>query len=121
MAAGSAVLVSSDGLQTPLPVGSCSGTPVVCTAIPIDLGSSTDSVYLTLYGTGIRGRSALSAVSATIGGIACAVQYAGSQPDFPGLDQVNVQINRALRGRGKVEIALSVNGVFGNVVNVVIQ
>lgn len=121
VAAGSALLVSTDGVQMPLPISSCSGTPVVCSPIPIDLGSDTDTVYLTLYGTGIRGRSALSAVSATIGGIASAVQYAGSQPDFPGLDQVNVQINPALRGRGKVEVALSVNGVFANVVNVVVQ
>jgi uncharacterized protein (TIGR03437 family) len=60
-------------------------------------------------------------VTATIGGIGTAVLYAGAQPSYPGLDQVNLQINPALRGRGQVEIALSVNGVFANVVNVVIQ
>ncbi|MGA2594284.1 MAG: FG-GAP-like repeat-containing protein, partial [Bryobacteraceae bacterium] len=36
------------------------------TAIPIDLGAPTDSVYVSLYGTGIRNLSSLSAVSATI-------------------------------------------------------
>ena len=121
VAAGSALLVSADGTQTQLPIDSCSGTPLVCTAIPIDLGSDTDTVYLTLYGTGIRGRSALSAVTAAPGGIACDVLYAGPQPDFPGLDQVNLRINPALKGRGKVEVALSVNGVFANVLSVVIQ
>ncbi len=121
VAAGSALLVSADGTQTQLPINSCSGTPLVCTAIPIGLGSDTDTVYLTLYGTGIRGRSALSAVTAALGGIVCDVLYAGPQTDYPGLDQVNLQINPALRGRGKVEVALSVNGVFANVLNVVIQ
>jgi uncharacterized protein (TIGR03437 family) len=121
VAAGGALLVSANGTRTQLPISSCSGTPLVCTAIPIDLGSDSDTVYLSLYGTGIRGRTALSAVTAAIGGIGTAVLYAGAQPDYPGLDQVNLQINPALRGRGKVEIALSVNGVFANVVNVVIQ
>jgi uncharacterized protein (TIGR03437 family) len=121
VAAGSALVVSADGAQTQLPISSCSGAPLICTAIPIALGSDSDVVYLSLYGTGIRGRTALPAVTATIGGIGTAVLYAGAQPSYPGLDQVNLQINPALRGRGQVEIALSVNGVFANVVNVVIQ
>lgn len=121
VAAGNAVLVSADGTQTQLPIASCSGTPVVCTAVPIDLGTSSDTVYLSLYGTGIRGRSALSAVTATIGGVAASVQYAGAQPDFPGLDQVNLEISRSLQGRGSVPVALVVDGVAANIVTVAIQ
>jgi uncharacterized protein (TIGR03437 family) len=121
VAAGNALLVSADGTQTQLPISSCSGTPPVCTAIPIDLGTSSDSVYLSLFGTGIRGRSALAEVTATIGGIAANVIYAGAQPDYPGLDQVNLQINPALRGRASVPIALTVNGAAANVVTVAIQ
>ncbi len=37
-------------------------------ALPIDLGPVSDQVYLILYGTGIRLRSNLSNVTATIGG-----------------------------------------------------
>jgi len=121
VASGSALLVSADGTQTPLPINNCTGTPLVCTAIPINLGSDSDTVYLTLYGTGIRGRSALSAVTATIGGVSANVQYAGAQPQFPGLDQVNLQISPALRGRGNVRIALAVDGIAANVVTVAIQ
>jgi uncharacterized protein (TIGR03437 family) len=121
VAAGGALRVSADGTQTPLAISSCGGQPLVCTAIPIDLGADTDTVYLSLYGTGIRGRSALAAVTATIGGIVTDVQYAGAQPAYPGLDQVNLQLNPALRGRGSVQIALTVDGIVANVVTVAIQ
>jgi uncharacterized protein (TIGR03437 family) len=121
VAAGSALRVSADGTQTQLAISSCGGQPLVCTAIPIDLGTDTDTVYLSLYGTGIRGRSALAAVTATIGGIATDVQYAGAQPAYPGLDQVNLKLNPALRGRGSVQVALTVDGTAANVVTVTIQ
>jgi uncharacterized protein (TIGR03437 family) len=121
VAAGSAVRVSASEEQTQLPINSCTGQPAVCTAIPIDLGIDSDTVYLTLYGTGIRGRSALAAVTATIGGISTGVLYAGAQPAFPGLDQVNLPINPMLRGRGSVDVVLNVDGVAANVVTVAIK
>jgi uncharacterized protein (TIGR03437 family) len=121
VAAGSALLVSADGQQTQLPISSCSGTPLVCTAIPIDLGTASDTVYLSLYGTGIRGRSAPSAVAAMIGGTLVNVLYAGSQPNYPGLDQVNLQLSSQLRGRGNVPIVLTVGGTAANVVTVSVR
>ena len=121
VAAGNALRVSADGTQTPLPISSCSGMPLVCTAVPINLGGPTDTVYLSLYGTGIRGRSALSAVTATIGGLSANVLYSGAQPDYQGLDQVNLQLDPSLRGRGTVPVAISVDVVAANVVNVAIQ
>jgi uncharacterized protein (TIGR03437 family) len=121
VAAGGALRVSADGTQTPLAISSCVGQPMVCSAIPIDLGTNTDTVYLSLYGTGIRGRSALAAVTAMMGGLATDVQYAGPQPAYPGLDQVNLQLNPELRGRGSVQIALTVDGTAANVVTVAIQ
>ena len=121
VAAGSALRVSADGTQTQLPIASCSGTPVVCAAVLIDLGSDSDTVYLSLYGTGIRGRSSLSKVLATIGGVGADVLYAGTQPEYPGLDQVNLKIDPALRGRGSVQVALTVDGIAANTVTVAIQ
>jgi uncharacterized protein (TIGR03437 family) len=88
---------------------------------PIDLGPSTDQVFLVLYGTGIRGRSALTAVTASLGGISAPVLYAGPQPDFAGLDQINVQLPRSLIGRGDVDVVLTVNGQMANTVRVNIQ
>jgi len=121
VAAGGALLVSATGQQTQLPISSCSGTPLVCTAIPIDLGTASDTVFLSLYGTGIRGRTALSAVTAMIGEIASNVQYAGAQPAYPGLDQINLQIDPKLRGQGIVNVVVKVDGVAANVVTVAIQ
>jgi len=80
------------------------------TEAPIDLGPASDQVFLLLFGTGIRGRSGLSAVTATAGGQPLAVSYAGPQPDSPGLDQVNLLLPRSLIGLGQIEIALSMDG-----------
>jgi uncharacterized protein (TIGR03437 family) len=121
LAAGSALRVSADGTQTELSIGNCNGTPLICTPIPIDLGGPTDAVYLSLYGTGIRGRSMLTDVSAAIGGVKSKVLYAGAQPNFQGLDQVNLQIDQSLRGRGAVPIVVSVDGVASNGVTIAIQ
>jgi len=61
-------------------------------AQPIDLGSAGDLVYLWLFGTGIRNARS---VTATAGGQAVPVLYAGSQNTFAGLDQVNIGPCRA--------------------------
>ncbi len=86
-----------------------------------DLGKDTDQVFLELYGTGIRNRSALANVTAKIGGVAAEVSFAGSQNYFAGLDQVNVKIPRSLIGRGEIEIELSVDGKIANVVKINIK
>ena len=83
-------------------------------AIPIDLGPETDQVFLLLFGTGIRFRSALSAVSAKIGGVDVQVTFAGAQGSFVGLDQVNASLSRSLAGRGEVDVSLSVDGQAAN-------
>ena len=90
-------------------------------ALPIDLGAANEQVYLVLYGTGLRLRSSLSQVTATIGGTAATVSFAGAQPDFVGLDQVNVLIPRSLIGRGMVDVTLNVDGKPANTVKVSVK
>jgi uncharacterized protein (TIGR03437 family) len=85
---------------------------------PVDLGPAGTQVVLTLYGTGIRGRSAPGAVTAKIGGVDAPVLYAGSQTQYSGLDQVNVTLPRSLAGRGDVDVVLSVDGKTANTVKV---
>ena len=89
--------------------------------IPIDLGPATDLVFLVLYGTGLRNRSSLPAVTASIGGAPASVAYAGLAPGFVGLDQVNVLLSRALIGRGAVTVTLIVDGDPANSVTVNIK
>ena len=89
--------------------------------MPIDLGPTTDQVYLVLFGTGLRFRTALSTVKATIGGVNAEVVYAGVQPDFVGLDQVNISLPRTLIGRGEVDVVLTVEGQVANTARVNIR
>ncbi|PYT24836.1 MAG: hypothetical protein DMG58_25420 [Acidobacteria bacterium] len=101
----------AQGLQAPVPVFQCGASG--CVAVPIDLGIDTP-VYLSLYGTGIRNRSSLSNVTVTINGVNVPVLYAGSQPEFAGLDQVNVALTLNLRGSGETNVVLVVDGQTAN-------
>jgi len=49
------------------------------------------------------------------------VAYAGPQPQFAGLDQVNLYVPRSLAGAGEVPVILTVDGVTANVVTVNIK
>ena len=89
--------------------------------IPIDLSPPGDRVFLLLFGTGIRFRSAPSAVSATIGAAAMGATFVGPSPQFPGLDQVNLLLPRTLAGSGAVQVSLSVDGLAANPVQVSVQ
>ncbi|HLX44238.1 MAG TPA: hypothetical protein VKR43_12425 [Bryobacteraceae bacterium] len=115
VAAASAIsLQAADpSIQSPVAVFSCDSSG--CFSTPIGLGVDTP-VILTLYGTGIRNRSALSNVSVTINGISAQVQYAGVQPTFAGLDQVNIALPLTLRGSGEVNVVMTVDGQTANVV-----
>ena len=90
-------------------------------AVPIDLGPSSDQVFLILYGTGIRQRSSLSAVTVTLGGENARVDYAGPQGGYVGLDQINLLVPRSLIGRGEVDLVVNVDGAVANIVRVQIK
>ena len=109
---------SDPGLQTPVPVFQCDNSG--CVPVPIELGVDTP-VFLTVYGTGIRNRSALANVTATVGGVAAPVTYAGATPNFSGLDQVNVSLPLSLRGSGKVNVVVTVDGQVANGVMIEIE
>lgn len=85
---------------------------------PIDLGPEGDIVFLALYGTGFRNRSALSAVKVQIGGTEMTINYAGPQLQLVGLDQINVFLPRSLAGRGETDVVVTVDGKAANTVKV---
>jgi len=120
LAAASAVetQVNDPGLQTPVPVYECGNSG--CVPVPIELSADT-TVFLTVYGTGIRNRSSILNVTATVGGVAAPVTYAGATPNFSGLDQVNVSLPLSLKGRGKVNVVVTVDGQVSNGVMIEIQ
>ena len=101
-----------------IPVFQCGSSG--CISVPLDLGIDTP-IILSLYGTGIRNRSSPANVKVTINGIALPVQYAGPQPDFAGLDQVNVALTLQLRGAGETSVVLTADGQTSNTVTVNIK
>lgn len=116
VAAAAALRVRADGSQAPVEVYRCSAG--ICAPEPIDLGAESDRVFVSFYGTGIRGGTQRSI---TIGGAACQITYAGPQDRSTGLDQVNVLLPRSLAGRGTVEVSLMVDGKAANPVTIAVR
>ncbi|HZS03458.1 MAG TPA: IPT/TIG domain-containing protein [Blastocatellia bacterium] len=109
------------GSQSYEPVAQFDAAQAKFVPLPIDLGPASDQVFLVLYGTGIRNRTALEAVTAKIGGTDAPVSFAGAQGGFVGLDQVNLAISRSLIGRGNVDVVLTVDGKPSNAVQINIK
>ena len=85
-----------------------------CVPLPVNVEPAQGQVFLTLFGTGFRGRSSLDAVTATIGGASAEVLYAGPQGDYAGLDQINIRLDPSLAGSGSQPLVMSVDGVQSN-------
>jgi uncharacterized protein (TIGR03437 family) len=90
------------------------------TAGPVNLGASTDQVFLVLYGTGIRHYSSQDSLAATINGTNITVKSA-PQGTYPGLDQVNLELPYSLAGSGALTVVIRVEGQTANGVSMVIQ
>jgi uncharacterized protein (TIGR03437 family) len=90
--------------------------------LPVDLGGANDQVTLVLFGTGLRTNSGLGGVTAQINGVNIPVQYAGIQPDYIGLDQINLgPIPRSLVGAGVSNIVITIDGKVLNTVQMTIK
>jgi len=88
-----------------------------CSSTGVEMGPDAQ-VFLELFGTGIRGRTSLANVTATIGGENVDVLFAGPQGQFPGLDQVNLSLPQNLHTRGETDVVLTVDGLVANKVRV---
>ncbi len=88
---------------------------------PIDLSVQGDTVFLVLYGTGLRGRSDLSRVRITLGGTPLTPAYVGPQGDFVGLDQINLELPSSLAGRGQLDLLMEVDGWVANTIEFTIK
>ncbi|MGH9850348.1 MAG: hypothetical protein ACREBD_10965, partial [Blastocatellia bacterium] len=122
VAAAVALRVKADGAQSFEPVARFDSAQNRFVAIPIDLGpdlgSASDQVFLILYGTGVRFRSSLTAVAASVGGVNLPAEYAGLTPGLPGLDQINVRLTRNLVGRGDANVSLTIDDRTTNAVQI---
>ena len=109
-------LDNSTGAQLSIPVFTCAGAGQ-CIAAPILLDASS-TVYLSLYGTGIRGAKK---VTATVNGMDVPVQFAGAQGQYAGLDQVNLILTSAVTVHGDVPVVITADGVQSNVVTLTLR
>jgi uncharacterized protein (TIGR03437 family) len=91
---------------------------ISCLSSPLSLGSSTDTVYVSLYGTGIRSAGTLQVY---ISGEPATVQYAGAQGQYQGLDQVNVAIPKSLAGTGEASVYVVADGAVSNMTTIDVQ
>jgi uncharacterized protein (TIGR03437 family) len=121
VAAAVALRVKADGTQSYELVARFDATLNRFVSAPLDLGPAGEQVFLLLFGTGLRGRSALTATTALLGGVSAEVSFVGAVSGLVGLDQVNVTVPRNLAGRGEVDIVLMVDGKAANTVRVNIK
>ncbi len=110
--------IKADGAQLYEPIARFDSATSRYVATPIDLGPESDQMFLILYGTGLRARSALSAVTLRYADLSGEVLYVGEAPGFVGLDQVNARIPRGLIGRGDVNLTLTVDGRVANTMRI---
>lgn len=121
VAAAVALRVKADGSQQFEPVAEFDQAQKRFVARPIDPGPEGERVFLILFGTGIRGYSSPLSLQVKVGGIDAQALFAGAQGDFAGLDQVNIELPRALKGRGEVSITLTADRSGSNQVTVTIK
>lgn len=121
LAAAVALRIKPNGAQIFEPVARFDSSSGQFVPVPIDLAPVADQVFLVLFGTGVRFRSALSTVSYNVGGVTGTPIYAGAQGDFVGLDQINIPLTQNLAGRGLVNVFLTMEGKITNRVNVSIK
>lgn len=89
--------------------------------VPAPISFFSDQLVLTLYGTGIRHTGGQSSVTCTINGQVVPILFAGAQPTFAGLDQVNLQLPASLAGSGLAAVFIQVDGQATNSVNLMFQ
>ena len=118
-----ALRVGADGARSNLKVFRSDAATRRMIGVPLELGDEDDQVFLTLFGTGIRGAGGAEKVQATIGGREVPVMFAGEQDGrLAGLDQVEVgPLPRSLAGAGEVDVFVTVAGITSNPVTIVIE
>jgi uncharacterized protein (TIGR03437 family) len=119
VAAANAYVVTASNQRVNQAVATCNPPAArSCLASPLSLGGSADTLYVELYGTGIRGAAA---VQCFVAGQSVPVLYAGPVAAYAGLDQVNISLPKSLAGVGDVRVYVVADGVASNVVGLKIQ
>jgi uncharacterized protein (TIGR03437 family) len=118
---GNVLHVNADQSSFYTTLSQCTGSDLdTCANVPVQFSSPDEKIFLSLYGTGFRGRSSLDGVVVTVNGISLPVLYAGPQPTYPGMDQLNVELPYSLRGLGEVVLKTLIDGQVANEISVLV-
>jgi len=116
VAAGFAVRVKADGSQLSEPLFRFDEAGGRFEAAPIEFGPEEESLFLVLFGTGLRGHSGLN-LALTLNGQPMPISFAGPQSEFAGLDQLNAgPLPTTLAGTGIIQVRLSAGDSISNTV-----
>lgn len=107
-----AAQTTNDG-ATFQPVGNPDGSARV-----LSVGTTTKPNYLVVYGTGLRRRSSMTNVRVTIGSVQAEVSFLGAHSRLVGVDQMNIKLPESLRGRGNVDVIVTIDGKPANTVTI---
>jgi uncharacterized protein (TIGR03437 family) len=88
-------------------------------AAPISFTSGYKLV-LVLFGTGFD-NATTSNTTVTVGSTTVTIDYIGPQSQYPGEDQINVELPNSLTGSGDVAVQVTVNGIAANPVSITFQ
>jgi len=105
-----AAVASANGQVFNILMGNPDGTPR-------EVGAGN---FVVLFGTGLRYAST-AAMTMTIGTTNVTPLFFGAQPDFAGLDQVNLQIPASMAGAGNVNLTFTLDGKTSNPVQLRIR
>ncbi len=79
------------------------GMSFLLTAPPCRVGNDAQLNVLTIYGTGWRNTASLQV---KVGDVTLSPTFAGAQPDFPGLDQINVTLSKNLADKQDLDLSV---------------
>lgn len=88
------------------------------TAKVLSVGTTAKPNFLVLYGTGLRRRSSMANVKVLIGGAQAEVSFLGAHSRLVGVDQMNIKLPQSLRGRGNVDVVVTIDGKTANTVTI---
>jgi uncharacterized protein (TIGR03437 family) len=115
-AEGTAIQIFAGGRTVESPISHCQAGR--CSTLPIPMtGAAT--TRLQLRGSGFRYAGSASGIEVTIDGIRVPVLSFGPSTD-PGVDQLTIELPRALAGRGEVDVLCHIRGRISNAVQILV-
>ncbi|MBZ5603776.1 MAG: hypothetical protein LAO79_15860 [Acidobacteriia bacterium] len=108
----SLLAVMGDGTNLAISPYQCNANG--CAIAPVTLPQGLSSLYVILYGTGIRNATTISASASSF---PAQVVYFGAVGAYPGLDQVNILITNPSGLSGRQSVVLQTDGTTSNSVD----